>query len=107
MVGMFIFLCIGMMGIEMFIHRKSPKIGHWVQEHPMGSLGFSVLISLVLAFMFPAAGLIVMTASLFSTIAMQPYYAANRRWAAFCANRETRRQSRRERWYSKFHQFHS
>lgn len=84
MFSMFIALMAAMVGIEIMVHRGGRDnrylrfVSDWIQQSLINSLIFSIGLSFMLTLMFPAEGLIVFTAGLFSTLAIQPYYSAVR-----------------------------
>jgi hypothetical protein len=66
---------IAMVMLEYYFVKSFPRFGKWVIHHPARALIFSLVLSFVLTLVFPAAGIMVMIASVTSTLTMRPIYA--------------------------------
>ncbi len=56
------------------IMRQVYKIGPWVDKSAMHALGFSIIISLIMAEIFPAIGMAMFIGGMGSTVIMQIFY---------------------------------
>lgn len=70
-----VLLIIGFVGFEIYLNKKFKPVSWFTTKFSWGGLVMSLCISLALAAMFPAVGLVLIVASVFSTILVQPFYA--------------------------------
>lgn len=64
--------------IRLNIMRKAYDLGPWIEQEAWHSIAFSMGLSVVLAAMFPMAGVIAFMGGVASTVLTQPFYMALR-----------------------------
>jgi membrane protein implicated in regulation of membrane protease activity len=75
LVELAILLIVGFVGFEIYLNCKFRPVAWFTKRFSWAGLVISLLISLALAALFPAVGLVLIVASVFSTIAIQPWYS--------------------------------
>lgn len=68
-------LIVGFVGFEIYLNKKFKPVSWFTRKFSWGGLVMSLCISLALAAMFPAVGLVLIIASVVSTILVQPFYS--------------------------------
>lgn len=69
-----ILLTLGFILFEVYTNLKFKAVAWFTEKFSWGGLVISLLLSLALAHVFPAVGLVVLVASVCSVVAIQPWY---------------------------------
>lgn len=69
-----ILLTLGFILFEVYTNVKFKAVAWFTEKFSWGGLVISLLLSLALAHIFPAVGLVVLVASVASVVAIQPWY---------------------------------
>lgn len=92
---MFVMFCVATAGqvlLELYVNSAFPFLKRLQMKYKVVNLGWSIGLSMLIGMMFPAAGLIIFSAALASTVVLWPYYAALRAKARFDLSRQLKKE---------------